>query len=199
MECRAEGDLTVPRPPRPLRLSTWPSLYPRRLQLSPRPTTGPQHLQVPSPFRIHSLHQSVDQHTQRQGHTFNLHRSAEVSHALESDHTCVITQSAPVYRVARNLRAVKRAAFSEDLRAELGNPTDPTPDQFNTTVLDKYAPGTRRTVSTMELSVVQSSWLQLACSKDRASPNRSMNRASPNRSTVANYCAYRSQKSVQES
>ena len=151
----------------------------------------------------------------RRGHTVNLviqrpndgiHRSTEVSEALESDHKCVITQlnvtvtpPAPVYRVVRNLHAVNRAAFNEDRQAELGNPTDPTPDQFNTTVLDKYAPGTRRTVSTMELSVVQSSWLQLACSKDRASPNRSMNRASPNRSTVANYCAYRSQKSVQES
>ena len=75
-----------------------------------------------------------------------------MSDALESDHICVaVTSAAPVYRVARNLRAVNRAAFNEDLQAELGNLTDPTADQLHTilrTVLDRYAPASRRRVST---------------------------------------------------
>ena len=43
----------------------------------------------------------------------------------------------PVYRVGRSLRAV----FNEDLQAELGNLTDLTADQLNTTlqtVLEEY-------------------------------------------------------------
>ena len=56
-----------------------------------------------------------------------------------------------MYRVVRNLRAVNRAAFNEDLQADLGNLTDPTADRLNTilrTVLDKHAPASRRRVST---------------------------------------------------
>ena len=75
-----------------------------------------------------------------------------MSDALESDHICVaVTSAAPVYRVARNLRAVNRAAFNEDLRAELGNLTDSTADQLNTTlrkILDKHAPVSRSRMST---------------------------------------------------
>ena len=91
-----------------------------------------------------------------------IHRSTEVSEALESDHKCVITQlnvtvtpPAPVYRVVRNLHAVNRAAFNEDRQAELGNPTDPTADQLNTilrTVLDKHAPASGRRLSTRKPS-----------------------------------------------
>ena len=120
---------------------------------------------------MHSLHQQVDQPTHRQGHTVDLvieraddgiQQSAEVSDALESDHMCVITQldvtvtpPAPVYRVVCNVRAINRAAFNADLQAELGNLTDPTADQYDTTLrmaLDKHAPASRRRVSTRKPS-----------------------------------------------
>ena len=99
-----------------------------------------------------------------------MHRSTEVSDALESDHMCVITQldvtvtpPAPVYRVARNLLAVNRAAFNEDLQAELGNLTDPTADQ-PTRFCEQYRTSTSRPhdawiVYKEALAVVQSSWL----------------------------------------
>ena len=105
---------------------------------------------------MHRHGHTVDQVIQRPDD--GIHRSTEVSEALESDHMCVITQldvtvtpSAPIYRVVRNLRAVNRASFNEDFQADLGNLTDSTADQLNAilrTVLDKHAPASRRRVST---------------------------------------------------
>ena len=74
-----------------------------------------------------------------------------MSDALEFDHKCVIMQLdftvtplAPAYRAARSVRAVSRAAFSEDLQTELPSvktfrqswTTSQTPpaDQYHTTL-----------------------------------------------------------------
>ena len=86
-----------------------------------------------------------------------VHQSSEVTRELESDHFCVLSEFdmdkpsiAPVYRTLRNLRAIDRAAFREDIKAELVCLTDCSADQYNTAlraVLDKHAPASRRKVS----------------------------------------------------
>jgi hypothetical protein len=55
----------------------------------------------------------------------------------------------PVYRTVRNLRAIDKVAFQDDIRAELDSLVDCTADQYNVAlkaVLDRHAPASRRKV-----------------------------------------------------
>ena len=120
---------------------------------------------------MYNLQQSVSGHTHKRGHTLDLvivrptdgvHRSSDVTCALESDHSCVISifnmelpTTVPVYRTVRNIRAIDRNVFREDLKQELEGCVDCTADQYNTTlkaVLDKHAPASRHRVSSKRTS-----------------------------------------------
>jgi hypothetical protein len=60
-----------------------------------------------------------------------------------------------VYRVLRNLRAIDRVAFRDDLTTELARFEDCSADQYNTAlkaVLDKHAPASRRMVSSRKVA-----------------------------------------------
>ena len=119
----------------------------------------------------YDLRQTTSEPTQRSGHILDLVierpddqvlLSTAVSDALESDHKCVISSfdirpptPKPVYRQFRNLRAMDRAAFQEDLQSELSSLTDPAADQLDAalrTVLDKHAPVQKGKVSSRKPS-----------------------------------------------
>ena len=116
---------------------------------------------------MYNLEQTVSGLTHKRGHTLDLvivrpldavHRSTEVTSALESDHFGVVAtfdidlpSSAPVYRNTRDIRGIDREAFRGDIRTELSGTEQPCDAaQFNAAlrgVLDRHAPLTRRKVT----------------------------------------------------
>ena len=116
---------------------------------------------------MYNLEQTVTGPTHKHGHTLDLvivrptdavHKSTEVTRALESDHYSVVVtfdidppSPPPVYRNIRMIRAIDRDAFRDDVQAALSGTEQPcTADQFNAALrgaLDSHAPLTRRRVT----------------------------------------------------
>ena len=107
----------------------------------------------------YSFSQSVNEPTQDSGHILDwimfrpldrILQSTAVTHALTSDHFCVVCDlnvtvpsALAVFREGRNLRRLDLVAFKEDLRSAVSPSSCPTVEQLNTTlhsVLDKHAP-----------------------------------------------------------
>ena len=108
--------------------------------------------------------QAVSVLTHRCGHTLNLvvHReedsllrSVSVCSSLSSDHLPVMCsldiskpESHPVLRTTRNLRAIDREQFRQDVASLATVQPDITADQFNTEcLLDTHAPSTQHQVT----------------------------------------------------
>ena len=118
------------------------------------------------------LTQSVKEPTHRCGHTLDcvIHKndsdcvhSVCVTHAIESDHACIVTQlnvsrpppPPPVYKLLRKVRDIDLMAFKADLEKCLSATRDLTADQLHaclSSVLDQHAPAVRRCVSSRAVS-----------------------------------------------
>jgi hypothetical protein len=131
--------------------------------------------QVNELLNMFNLTQIVDKPTHKKGHTLDwcvvgeddvTHKETVVTSGLESDHLCLIStftvevaKPTPVYRYIRNIRAIDRISFTNDLSSELSKSPSAEADQAHLLerslrcVLDHHAPASKKEIMDRESSV----------------------------------------------